>query len=59
MTDKEAFKIVLVMAKSTATGKSKKGKQAIEVVEEYLRPHAWWQANEWIGPEDDKNLLKD
>ena len=44
MTDKEAFKIVLVMAKSTATGKSKKGKQAIGVVEEYLRPHAWWWA---------------
>ena len=59
MTDKKAFKIVLLAAKSSTTGKSKKGKQAIEVVEKYLQPHAWWQAHEWTGPEDDKNILKD
>ena len=59
MTDKKAFKIVLLAAKASTIGKSKKGKQAIEVVREYLQPHAWWQANEWRGPDDDKNLLKD
>ena len=59
MTERTAFKIVLLAAKSSTVGKSKKGKQAIKVVEEYLRPHAWWQANEWRGPEDDKNLLED
>ena len=47
MTDKKAFKIVLLAAKSSTTGKSEKGKRAIEVVENYLRPHAWWWAHEW------------
>ena len=53
MTDKKAFKIVLLAAKSSSTGKSKKGKQAIEAVEQYLRPHAWWHAHEWQGSKDE------
>ena len=47
MTNKKAFKVVLLAAKSSTTGKSEKGKQAIEVVENYLRPHSWWWAHEW------------
>ena len=43
MTSREAFELILLMAKTTTTAKTKNGQEAIEIAEDYM---SYWRGVE-------------